>query len=220
MIYHRNLFYFSAFLSVAIFLLVLNVSAQPGCHNATTYLVRDEAGKIMSLKEMEKVTVIINGVPLKMRYDIVNREPAYYEYEYVNYFGQKIIRDNGKIPFTNPLSISIQPYNDCGKAGDLALSYRGRQMRLIFDIDEARYSTIDSLPFQSGTFQLNRAMTSGDCGAGKSCVVSSANWEDASKDRVRHLDLNNYWITGVNPGISRCDQPITVINNQKDWTTM
>lgn len=216
--YYRILFYFITLLIALIFLPVCNVSAQPGYFDTTKYLVRDETGKVMSLKEMEKLAVSINGVPLKLRYDIFNKEPAFYEYEFVQYFDNKIIRDTGKIPFTNPLPTSIQPYNAYGRIGDLTLIYRGKQMRLIFDINEARHSTIDSLPFQSGTFHLNRAMTL-DCNAGNPCVVSSANWDDTSKDRVRHPVWNNFWINAFDPRHNRCDKTITVINNQKDWTT-
>lgn len=205
MINRYILFCSITFLLVLILLSASNVSAQPGCYGTTNYLIRDEAGKAMTLKELEKVTVSINGVPMKLRYDISGKEPTFYEYEFVHYYENKIIRDTGKIPFKNPLSISIQPYGFCGKTGDLTLTYRGKRMRLIFDIDEARHAMIDSLPFQSGTFYLNSAME----------------WEDMSKDWKRRLVWNDLWVTGIKQNQNRrCDETITVINKQKDWAAV
>ena len=114
----------------------------------------------MTPEEMEKVAIRISGVPLKLRYDIFNKEPVYYEYAFVQYFKDSLIRDTGKIPFSNPLTITMyQPSNDYGTARDLTLTYGGKEMQLFFDFERPPISTIDSLPFQSGAFYLNPSMT-------------------------------------------------------------
>lgn len=170
----------------------------------------------MSLKELEKVSVEINGVRLKLGYDIFKKEPAYYGYAFVTYFDDKLIRQKGTIPFSNPLTLSLYQSRT---VSDLILTYRGKRMRLLFDIDWESYAAFDSLPFQSGTFHLTSKRTDTRCDGSGPCLVSSKNWDGSTQGWVRHLIWNDLWVTGTKTEPNRCDASTVAINNQTDWAS-
>lgn len=229
---HLNLFHFITLLLFLIFASVSDVAAQM-CIGATRYVVRDEAGKIMTEEKLKKLTVKnINGIPLKLiqipsemgshYYEI---GAYYYEAEIVRARYQKIVRETEIVlKNSNPL-VFFDGLTHCGRIGDLTLEYGGKQMRLIFDIGGHNTSyEIDSLPFREGTFRLGSLKCSDgakppiidNLNDGK-CLVSAESWEGTNKDWVRHLILNDFWGDQVDPRLNCSDKKIDVINNQKDW---
>lgn len=189
-------FYLSTFFLVVFLLLINGISAQPGFPEHATYLVRDETGKEMSLKELENASIQVNGISLHLNYSL-QKQPAYYEHEFVEYFDEKLVSSKRGIRFSNPLTISLDPYRT---VGDLMITHRGKRMRLFFDLDSRSLGAFDSLPFQSGSFFLK-----------------NNSWEAVDDNWVRRPVWNNYWITGTKIEPAKCNSSINVVNNQKDW---
>jgi hypothetical protein len=215
--FHRIIFYFMT-LSIALILLPeRNIFAQE-CIGTTAYIVRDEIGKVMNLQETKKLVVKVDGVALDQQRFTASIPSAFLpdqkEFKEANplvFFG--VIPDGAK---------TVVGY--CGKIGDVVISYGGKQMRLLFDINKhnTRY-VIDSLPFQEGTFHL-RSLKCKD-GArppmidnntiGK-CVVSADNWEGLEKEWVRHLSWNDYGGIRTDQNRSCRNKVISVINTGTD----
>jgi hypothetical protein len=202
--FHRVGFYSLTLLLVLIFLPMRKVFAQY-CVGKTTYVARDETGKIMSVKEMEKIAVKLNGVMLN------HKQSAY-------------LKRNNPLIFccSGNVYAGIEGY--CGKVGGMELTLRGKTMRLFFDVPEHNtHYEIDSLPFQKGAFHLRSLK----CKDGKlpplidnansgTCFVSADNWEGMDKDWVRHLQPKE--IRGAEAPMDSCrDEAISVIDTQTDW---
>lgn len=221
--FHHISFYFLTLLIALIFLPASNVFAQR-CIGATKYIVRDEKGEMMSLKEMEKLTFSFNGTALKLHKAPNDAELAYYEYEDVQFYDGKFRRQTEKIFLSNPLIFGID--SPCGKLGDLTVGSGGKLMKLFFDIGEHNTSyLIDSLPFQEGTFQLKslgckdgaRPPMIDNLNAGN-CFVSADNWKGMEKDWVRHLIWNDFSGGRIDTqGLDCRKKTIGVISTQKDW---
>jgi hypothetical protein len=163
------------YFALSFMICLLSVSEQSvfaqRCIGATSYLIRDEAGKILSQAEMEKLVIKVDGVETSP---------------------DRPVR-------TNPLSLGhFHPLNNtCGQVADVVIGYHGKQMTLYYDILEHNtYYEIDSLPFREGVFHL-RSLKCHD-GArppridndttGK-CVVSAETWEGSEKEWVRYVQV-------------------------------
>ncbi|HEV8158805.1 MAG TPA: hypothetical protein VGP58_07235 [Pyrinomonadaceae bacterium] len=223
---------FSFLLFGLIFLTASEVFAQY-CTGTTRYVVRDEAGKILTGENLKKLTVkSINGIPLKLRQAASETGLNYYEAEFVRGYYQdnipKEFRRETRIILekNNPLIFGIYSPTVCGKVGDLTLEYGGKQMRLIFDIGEHNTSyEIDSPPFWEGTFHLASLKCKDGAkpplidnnNTGK-CPVSADSWKSAGNDWARHLVWNEMW-DGRNARRVDCkNKKLEVITNHKDWT--
>src|SRR5687768_14790881 len=125
------------------------------CIGTTAYVVRDEAGAIMSAADMKRVAIrSLNGFTLQLRTDSGGTESPYYALEsYVGYLNA--MKFERVVAADNPLIWSLNPLAHCGDVRDLTLTYAGKTMRLLFDIKEHNtYFEIDAPPFQDGTFRL------------------------------------------------------------------
>ena len=231
--YQRISIRFITLLFALIFLPAADAFAQM-CIGRTGYVVRDEAGAVMTAEKIKKLRVVsINGQELKFVKDSRDGFADYYETGHMRSF----YKDNKVREFryvqerilymNNPLVFEWIPGNTfCGKIGDMTLEYGGKQMRLFFDIrDHNTYFQIDSLPFQEGTFHL-RGLKCNDGAkpplidnnnSGK-CVVAADNWEGMEKDWVRQLVWNDFWGGRIDPqGLDCRGKTTDVINTQKDW---
>lgn len=220
---------FSLYFIISMIVLVFPLSSEAVaqmCIGSTRYVVRDENGKIMSLQEMEKMRVSVNGASLKLRKAFSSAEQGYYIYDYLTIRNQKLVRMPEGVFLQNPLVFGIDfSLTFCGALGDLTLERGGKQMRLIFDVREHNTSyLIESLPFQHGTFYLKSLKCSDGAppplidnnNTGK-CLVSADNWERTGKDWTRRLILNNFWEGEVDSRTACREKKIEVINNQKAW---
>jgi hypothetical protein len=226
--FHQISFYFLSLL-LTLFFFSANSTLAQYCIGSTTYVVHDEAGNVMTEENLKKLTVKnVNGLTLKLKKAANNTATDSYEAEFIRgIYQDNILKEVRRemrniVVMTNPLFFDIL----CGKIGDLTLEYKGKQMRLIFDIGEHNTSyQIDSPPFQEGTFHLqSRRCKDGakppvidNRNTGK-CVVTADNWEGMDKDWVRHLIWNDFWGGQLDSTLTCRDKKIDIINNQKDWS--
>jgi len=136
---------------------VTNVSAQ-SCNPAVVdYIVRDEKGKILTETELRVVSAQLPKTIGDANTDVAEVSFAadrqtYYRPESVAYAtGKKV----PSLEFANAATCTMH-------LGQVDLSYHGKPMHLIFNLDIARAQpdrrpVIDSLPFQKGTFHLDLA---------------------------------------------------------------
>lgn len=167
------------------------------CIGHTSYLVRDEAGGIMSAGQVERLTIVADGVPLRLRTDSVGAEPYYY-YPGIRASWDTVASVRARAFFArNPLAFSgvDGPLGFCGEIGDLTLSFAGKAMRLRFELPRHNTSfEIDSPPFQDGAFRLQNVQ----CRDGRpppridnrtegTCYVAADSWRHVEPGEVRHL---------------------------------
>ncbi len=219
----RRLAFFYLAITALIFISVQDVPAQY-CIGHTAYIVRDEAGKVMTVPELEKLAIKINGIELKWHRPTPDRNMIFYQFEHLMNYDKKLrryMRNGGEL--RNPLGFGIDPPAFCGQIGDLVISKSGKEMRLIFDIGEHNtHYQIDSLPFREGAFYLGSTKCSDGAAppmidnntVGK-CLVSADNWKTVDKNWERKVSVNEHW-TLRKQGFDCSKIPVGVINTQKE----
>ena len=174
------------------------------CIGTTAYVIRDEAGAIMSTEQLERLSVRINGVQTIARTDSVAHR-RFLEYE-------TVVARKGYVAgaarwidslttaratwVTNPLTFGVNgSLTACGQLGDLTITSGGQVMRLLFDIREHNtYFEIDGLPFRDGTFHLASLKCADgarppavDNASSAKCLVPADRWEGMDADWVRYV---------------------------------
>lgn len=139
-------------------LLVLSIGAplstahaqecEPG---ALDYIVRDEKGKIFSAQALESIRKSMLNPAQEVGTVSVGKDgETYRSYQSEGY------KAGRKIPALSYVDVG---YTCQMKVPEATLTYRGKTMRLIFNVDIPKLPfhtlVIDSLPFQEGTFKLD-----------------------------------------------------------------
>ncbi len=228
--YLRMLSYVAILLAAIIFLTAGDVAAQR-CIGSTRYAVRDEKGKIIAGENLKSLIVKnINGIPVRLQPTASEIGLFYYEADFVRaYYQDNVVKEFRRETYavlesSNPLIFGVYRPTICGEVGDLTLEYRGREMRLIFDIPEhnTRY-VIDSLPFQAGTFYRTGLGCSGgvappmiDNNSTGQCLVAADTWKKADENWVRPLRWTDSWARRDRTA-SCVERKIEVIGNHGDW---
>jgi len=150
-------------LLLLIFANTSNATHIQSCNPAVVdYLVRDEAGRVLSETELKSVyerlpKTIGDAHVAAGQVSFADDEKTFYWPESVDWpKGTK----QPALEFANSATCTMH-------LSEVTLLYHDRKMRLIFNLDIARDQTdrrpvIDSLPFQEGTFALNLTGWSGD----------------------------------------------------------
>ena len=126
------------------------------CNPASVYyIVRDEKGTVLSKEDLE---ALVNQLPKKIDDATVwSTEVSFAPDKQSFYWPESVDFDKGtKVPalgLSNAATCTLH-------LTEVELKYKGRTMRLIFNIDIARYQkdrrqAIDSLKFQNGVFRLD-----------------------------------------------------------------
>lgn len=143
-------------LCLLILLLPLGSAYAQSCNPASVYyIVRDEKGAILSKAELKTV---YDQLPKKISdATVVMSDVSFKPDKKSYYWPEQVEFDKGtKIP-----AILFSNAGECTlHLTDAELKYRGHTMRLIFNIDIARFQedrrqVVDSLRFQDGTFKLD-----------------------------------------------------------------
>ena len=201
------------------------------CIGTTAYVVRDEAGAIMSAAHMKRLTIrSLNGFALQLRTDSGGTEAPYYALE--SYKGHlNAMQFERVVAADNPLIWSLNPLADCGDVRDLTLTYAGKTMRLLFDIKEHNtYFEIAAPPFQDGTFRL-RSLRCRDRARppmidnrtrGK-CLVEADSWQRVEQEPVGQLVARALAGGPVDSTAASCrsaaGRSLEAITTQQDWDT-
>ena len=120
-----------------------------------SYLVRDEKGKLVS---QEQLTAISEQLPKKIGDAGVSTTDVSFKPDNVSYYWPEDaeVEKGSKVPallFANAAECTMH-------LSEATLTFQGKKMRLVFNIDidrtqKDRRQVIDSLPFQNGTFKLD-----------------------------------------------------------------
>lgn len=143
-------------LLMAVFLLTSISADAQSCNPAVvSYIVRDEQGSVIGGEELKTLQqqlpkIIGNADTSVGEVSFVSDGATFYRPESVDW-------DKGKkvpaLEFANAKTCTLD-------FPDVSLTYHGKKMRLIFNINIERYQrdrrpVIDSLPFEEGTFVLD-----------------------------------------------------------------
>jgi hypothetical protein len=134
---------------VVLFVLVLAVCSfadGQSCRPAElNYIVRDETGKVLSERELKDIFK-----QMKEGVTGVGSVSLTEEGTLVGYSGKEPKETLPVIYVVDAAACHI-------KVGEFTLQIGGHRMRLIFDLElDRRALTIDSLPFQAGTYRLDK----------------------------------------------------------------
>lgn len=157
----------------AILVLAINSNAQSCNPAVVSYIVRDEKGKIVS---QEQVTAISDQLPKKIGDAGVSTTDVSFKPDKVSYYWPEDADNEkgSKVPallFANAAECTMH-------LSEATLTFQGKKMRLVFNIDidrtqQDRRQVIDSLPFQNGTFKLD--LTGWDRSDDK--LIPSTHWK-------------------------------------------
>lgn len=137
-------------------LLLARLSYAQSCNPASVnYIVRDDKGKVVSRADL---TAIYAQIPRQIGdATVMESEVSFRADKRTYYWPEDADYSKGlKLPallFANAATCTMH-------LSEVGLTYHGRTMRLIFDLDinrtqDDRHQVIDSLPFQNGTFRLD-----------------------------------------------------------------
>lgn len=154
------------FRSVLILMLVATfpaIAKGQSCNPAVvSYLVRDETGARLSQAELE---VVRGSLPEAVGDARVNTvEVSFTEDQLTYYWPESVDWPKGKkqpaLEFANAAKCTMS-------LSEIALTYHGKKMRLLFNLSidrtqRDRRIVIDSIPFQEGTFELDLTAWSRD----------------------------------------------------------
>ena len=155
--------------------IIAEARAAQSCNPAVViYLVRDEKGTVLNEADLKSVSARLPkaiGDASVYVGEVSFSDDAmqmYYWPESVDYPKGRKQRALG---FANAATCTMH-------LSEVTLTYQGRQMRLIFNLDmtrtqPARRIVIDSLPFQDGTFTLDLTGWSAD----PHRLISAENWK-------------------------------------------
>jgi hypothetical protein len=162
-------------ISVLFAILVLSTTSYgQSCNPAVvSYLVRDEKGNVIT---EEQLTAITKQLPEKIGDAGVDTTSVSFKPDNVAYYwpedadadkGSKVLA----LLFANAATCTMH-------LSEATLTFQGKKMRLVFNIDidrtqKDRRQVIDSLPFQNGTFKLD--LTGWDRSDDK--VIPASHWK-------------------------------------------
>ena len=137
-------------------LVLATTSYAQSCNPAVvSYLVRDDKGKIIS---EEQLTAITKELPEKIGDAGVSTTSVSFKPDKISYYWPEDADDEkgSKVPallFANAAECTMH-------LSEATLTFQGKKMRLVFNIDidrkqRDRRQVIDSLPFQNGTFKID-----------------------------------------------------------------
>lgn len=184
-------FAWCSFLASFFLLLLANDIRSQYCIGSTGYRIRDEKGAVMSVDEIEKLTMTVNGYQLEWYHD-----GAYRAFRIETKRGSELTKQRGG-HVDNPINFGINLPAFCGRLGEIVIKKDDVEMHLIFNVEKHNtYYFIDSLPFQAGKFRLK----SHNCEGGKpaplidnnrtgACFVSADMWERAEMDKLKRSDV-------------------------------
>jgi hypothetical protein len=143
-------------LLLLLLLIPSGVTYAQSCNPASVYyIVRDEKGVVLSKEDLQ---TMVDQLPKKIGDATVwATEVSFAPDKQTFYWPESVDFDKGtKVPalgLSNAATCTLH-------LTEVELKYKGRTMRLIFNIDIARYQkdrrqTIDSLKFQNGVFLLD-----------------------------------------------------------------
>jgi len=174
------------------------------CIGRTAYIIRDEAGREMTVPEIEKLVVAVNGIELIWHRPDPKMDVILYQFEGVINYNKtlrRVVRNGGEL--RNPLGFGMDPPAFCGKIGDLVIRKGKKVMRLDFDIGEHNtHYEIDSLPFQEGTFRLKSTKCKDgtppaiDNNTVGKCRVAASAWAPLDRSQKRIVIPRETWATG------------------------
>ena len=143
-------------LLLLLLLIPSGVTYAQSCNPASVYyIVRDEKGAVLSTQELQ---TIVDQLPKEIGDATVGiLEVSFAPDKQTFYWPESVDFDKGtKVPalgLSNAATCTLH-------LTEVELKYKGRTMRVIFNIDIARYQkdrrqAIDSLKFQNGVFRLD-----------------------------------------------------------------
>ena len=143
------------YLILLLFLFSTKADAQ-SCNPASVYYIgRDEKGKVLSPTDLK---IIYQQLPKKIGdANTSDGEVSFLPDKLTYYWPEDADWEKGtKLPallFANAATCTMQ-------LGEVTLTYQGKTMRLLFNIDinrtqDDRRQVVDSLRFQNGTFRLD-----------------------------------------------------------------
>lgn len=188
------------------------------CTGGVVLRVRDEAGRALTDEEMKALRIeSLNGRQLRLEQDWGDGQWSYmYRHSAAV---PELTYDERVVDLRNPLVLGTASWLiPCGQLGDLVLSYRGKEMRLLLDLRRGHYE-IESPPFQSGTFHLRGPLCPHprDLSPGGRCLVSSHRWEGMDAEWVRHL-VPVYVAGGPVSNRAACSSPkVRPITTRSEW---
>jgi hypothetical protein len=155
-----------------------STSAQ-SCNPAVVdYIVRNEKGTILTDAELKVLAEKLPKAIGDANTDV--SEVSFAADGQTYYWPESVESQTGKkvpaLEFANAATCTMH-------LGQVDLSYQGKEMHLIFDLDIARAQAdrrpvVDSLPFQAGTFRLDLAEWSHD----KDKLIPAKYWKKTTAD--------------------------------------
>lgn len=130
-------------------------SCPQSCNPATvSYIIRDESGQVINEAEMQSVVeklpkTVDNGAVVATQVSMAEDKLHYFWPESVEFPKGEMKR---ALEFANAAECTLH-------LTEVTLTFHGKKMKLIFNLDIARSQSdrrivVDSLPFQEGTFEL------------------------------------------------------------------
>jgi hypothetical protein len=164
------------FVSLLIVLLIStssNIETQSCNPASVTYMVRDEKGNILTDTELKTIS---DQLPKTIGDANINRSEVSFVDSTKYYWPESADWSKG----TKKSVLEMANAGTCTmKLKDVVLTYHSKQMHLIFNIDISRSQNdrrmvIDSLPFQEGTFELQK-MTPRETGYDQ--LIPATSWK-------------------------------------------
>ena len=178
----RKSFYSLLTVFSCVILLLLVADSVPGqaCSPVSvSYIVRDEKGVPLSDEELRTLAA---QLPKQMGDATTSASETSFAADARTYYWRESVdwEKGSRTP-----SLQFSNAGICAMHfGDIVLAYRGKTMRLVFDLDIARYQqdrrpVIDSLPFQNGAFRLDLAGWTHD----KDKMIPATRWKKFTPPR-------------------------------------
>jgi hypothetical protein len=155
------------------------VQAGQYCNPAVvTYIVRDQSGAVLSEADLKTV---VEALPKDIGdAGLYPSDVSFKEDNEHYYWPEDADASKGK-------KIPALGFANAGKCAmylsEVTLTYQGRRMHLIFNINiergqDARRLVVDALPFQEGTFRLDMTGWSGD----RATLIHADRWKKVKAD--------------------------------------
>jgi len=163
-------------------LVVVKTASAQACNPVTVnYIVRDEAGRVLTNTELTEVAA---QLPRQIGDATTSVTDTSFAPDNKTYYWPEDTAWAGgtKVPtlmFANAAICAMH-------FSEITLHYKNKSMRLIFSIDLPRYQpdrrpVVDSLPFQSGTFRLDLAGWTHD----KDKIIPASRWKRLKVGRAK-----------------------------------
>ena len=163
-------------LLVLAIVLLGKISYAQSCNPASVdYLVRDEKGKLLS---RDQLTAVFEQLPKQIGDATINQDEVSFTSDNVTYYWPEDadVEKGTKVPalsFANAATCTM-------RLSEVTLTYQGKKMRLLFNINidrtqDDRRQVVDSIPFQEGSFALD--LTNWNRGRDK--LIPASSWKKA-----------------------------------------